>query len=103
MLICGYIIAVAKIFGIRFAQIPSTASKSLGAWESSHRTATMRMTDVPNVPDANDTIDQSATTPRPASRVRIACGSMTHPGKVRKNNEDHFLVARLAKSMQICQ
>ena len=28
---------------------------------------------------------------------------MTHPGKVRANNEDHFLVAKLAKSMRICQ
>ena len=37
------------------------------------------------------------------SRVAITCGSLTHPGKVRSNNEDHFLVARLAKSMHICQ
>jgi protein phosphatase len=37
------------------------------------------------------------------SRVRVTCGSLTHPGKVRSNNEDHFLVARLAKSMHICQ
>ena len=36
-------------------------------------------------------------------RVRVACGGATHPGKVRANNEDHFLVARLAKSMRICK
>jgi PPM family protein phosphatase len=41
--------------------------------------------------------------PSPSSRVRITCGALTHQGKVRTNNEDHFLVARLAKSMQICQ
>jgi protein phosphatase len=36
-------------------------------------------------------------------QVRIEFGAMTHPGKVRSNNEDHFLVARLCKSMQVCQ
>ena len=42
--------------------------------------------------------------PAPAPlKVEISCGALTHPGKVRQNNEDHFLVARLAKSMQICQ
>jgi serine/threonine protein phosphatase PrpC len=42
--------------------------------------------------------------PFPASlRVKIDCGALTHQGLVRTNNEDHFLVARLAKSMQICQ
>jgi protein phosphatase len=38
-----------------------------------------------------------------ASRVKIEYGALTHQGLVRTNNEDHFLVARLAKSMQICQ
>jgi len=36
-------------------------------------------------------------------KVEISCGALTHPGKVREKNEDHFLVARLAKSMQICR
>jgi PPM family protein phosphatase len=36
-------------------------------------------------------------------RVRIAFGAATHPGKVRANNEDHYLIARLAKSMQVCK
>jgi protein phosphatase len=35
--------------------------------------------------------------------VTITTGALTHTGNVRSNNEDHFLVARLAKSMQICQ
>ena len=35
-------------------------------------------------------------------RVRVELG-FEHPGKVRGNNEDHFLVARLAKSMQVCK
>jgi len=41
--------------------------------------------------------------PSSPPRVRIATGSVTHKGNVRSNNEDHYLVARLAKSMQICQ
>ena len=40
---------------------------------------------------------------RPAPRLTIETGAMTHPGKVRDNNEDHFLVARLAKSMHVFQ
>jgi serine/threonine protein phosphatase PrpC len=34
-------------------------------------------------------------------RVGVDFGAVTHPGKVRSNNEDHFLVAKLAKSMRI--
>jgi serine/threonine protein phosphatase PrpC len=36
-------------------------------------------------------------------RVRVDFDAVTHPGKVRANNEDHFLVAKLAKSMRICR
>ena len=39
--------------------------------------------------------------PRPTVRVEI--GATTHPGRVRPNNEDNYLVARLAKSMRICK
>jgi protein phosphatase len=35
-------------------------------------------------------------------RVRVEVAGRTDAGKVRSNNEDHFLVARLAKSMTIC-
>ncbi len=48
------------------------------------------------------TIEHIAPQPAPI-RVKVESGALTHPGKVRTNNEDHFLVARLAKSMQICQ
>jgi PPM family protein phosphatase len=47
-------------------------------------------------------IEHLAPTPS-TFRVTIDCGALTHQGLVRTNNEDHFLVARLAKSMQICQ
>ena len=43
-----------------------------------------------------------AIAPRPP-RVTVEVGAVTHPGKVRGNNEDHFLVAKLAKSMRICK
>jgi len=49
-----------------------------------------------------DTIDHVQSPPSPP-RVKVTCGALTHQGKVRNNNEDHFLVARLAKSMQICR
>jgi PPM family protein phosphatase len=39
--------------------------------------------------------------PQRLPRVAVTFSGLTHPGKVRDRNEDHFLVARLAKSMQI--
>ena len=36
-------------------------------------------------------------------RVAIKFGALTDPGKIRDNNEDHFLVARLCKSMRVCK
>jgi serine/threonine protein phosphatase PrpC len=39
---------------------------------------------------------------RPHPSVRVEIGSATHPGKVRVNNEDHFLVAKMGKSMRVC-
>lgn len=36
-------------------------------------------------------------------RVSIAFGGATHAGNVRQNNEDQFLIARLAKSMEVCR
>ena len=36
-------------------------------------------------------------------RVAIKFGALTDRGKVRVNNEDHFLVAKLCKSMRVCK
>src|SRR5580698_6550060 len=36
-------------------------------------------------------------------RVAIKFGALTDRGKVRGNNEDHFLIARLSKSMRVCK
>lgn len=38
-----------------------------------------------------------------ARRSVIRYGARTHRGKVRENNEDAFLVARMAKSMEVCK
>ncbi len=35
-------------------------------------------------------------------RVAVSFGALTDPGKVRGRNEDHYLIARLAKTMRIC-
>ena len=40
--------------------------------------------------------------PRRPPRVSVSFRGLTDPGKVRGRNEDHFLIARLAKTMEIC-
>jgi protein phosphatase len=51
-----------------------------------------------------DTIERPKNVGIPTSaRVELTFGAGTNPGKVRANNEDQFLVARLAKSMQVCK
>src|SRR5271166_4963067 len=40
---------------------------------------------------------------RDPPRVRIRFGALSDTGKIRVTNEDHFLVARLSKSMQVCK
>jgi serine/threonine protein phosphatase PrpC len=49
------------------------------------------------------TADYPIMTDSHPSRVAIHFGALTHPGKVRDTNEDHFLIARLAKTMQVCK
>jgi protein phosphatase len=40
--------------------------------------------------------------PRPLSeRVRVQFGALSHPGRVRTSNEDHFLVLRAGRSMEM--
>lgn len=52
-------------------------------------------------PADRSTDDYLPANPR-APRVRVEVGGLSHPGKVRDNNEDQFLVAKLAKSMRVC-
>jgi len=53
--------------------------------------------------EAQDTTGEHLAAAPGPTRVAIDFGAKTHPGKVRPNNEDQFLVARLAKSMQVCK
>ena len=36
-----------------------------------------------------------------SSGVQVDLGAVSHPGKVRPNNEDHFLITKLERSMQV--
>ena len=51
----------------------------------------------------DSTGEHQAIARRDPPRVVIRFGALTDTGKVRGNNEDHFLVARLSKSMQVCK
>jgi PPM family protein phosphatase len=51
----------------------------------------------------DSTGEHQAIADRDPRRVTIKFGGLTDTGKVRGNNEDHFLVARLSKSMQVCK
>jgi protein phosphatase len=42
----------------------------------------------------------ASTSPPAPAHVRVELGGLSHRGLVRPNNEDHFLVARLDRSMQ---
>ena len=49
--------------------------------------------------------DLDATLPHPPGRpprIEVEIAAKTDPGKARDNNEDQFLVAKLAKSMRVC-
>jgi len=52
---------------------------------------------------ADSTLDLESPSSERPPQVRFSFGARTDRGKVRENNEDHFLVARLAKSMQVCK
>jgi len=54
-------------------------------------------------PALDDTLDLPTRGEPFLPTVRMEFGAATHAGKVRSNNEDQFLVARLAKSMQVCK
>jgi serine/threonine protein phosphatase PrpC len=51
-------------------------------------------------------IDQSTgeyktKSPTPPREVSVVFGAATHPGRVRENNEDHYLIATLAKVLRV--
>lgn len=56
-----------------------------------------------SIPELDATGDYPVIADSHPSRVAIQFGALTHCGKVRGNNEDHFLIARLTKTMQVCK
>jgi PPM family protein phosphatase len=52
-------------------------------------------------PADESTVDMPSPAPTAPSSVRVEFGARTHVGKVRPNNEDHHLIARLSKSLQV--
>ena len=60
--------------------------------------------------DEIDTVEIPAQTdaleirrPVPSARVQVDVKGLSHPGKVRSNNEDHFLIARFDRTMQMLE
>jgi serine/threonine protein phosphatase PrpC len=42
--------------------------------------------------------------PEPApAKTRVTFGGLSHPGRVRDNNEDHFLIARIARTLDLVE
>ena len=37
----------------------------------------------------------------PTSSVKVRIGAVSHPGKVRPRNEDHYMVARVRRTLNI--
>jgi serine/threonine protein phosphatase PrpC len=61
------------------------------------------MSTMPINPVAEDPTADYPTMPKRRVRVHVAFGGGTHPGHVRERNEDQYLIAKLAKSMRICE
>jgi PPM family protein phosphatase len=57
----------------------------------------------PRLPIDEPTGDHQSIAGSRPPRVTIKFGASTDRGKVRDNNEDHFLVARLSKAMRVCK
>jgi protein phosphatase len=49
------------------------------------------------------TITPAPATPAEPTGARLEFGALTHVGKVRDNNEDHYLIARASKALEILQ
>lgn len=59
-------------------------------------------TDEPMTVEPDSTCEYP-TVPMSDRRIRVSFAGESHAGKVRLNNEDHYLIARLSKAMQVCK
>lgn len=59
------------------------------------------MTDRDNPPVVSGTADAASAAVTDAPPLRVDVGAATHQGRVRHNNEDHFLAARLGRSFDM--
>jgi serine/threonine protein phosphatase PrpC len=50
-----------------------------------------------------DTTDAGPSTREFSSRVELDLAGLSHPGRVRENNEDHFLISRMGRFLEIEQ
>lgn len=46
-------------------------------------------------------LQDEGTPTKPAPNVRVDFGAMSHPGRVRTNNEDHYLISRISRSLSV--
>ena len=71
------------------------------------RTTESPASDTMNFDELSDTAEYSppppgaaTQTPRPSTSVQINLAGQSHQGKVRPNNEDHFLIVRFGRFLQ---
>jgi protein phosphatase len=57
--------------------------------------------DTKAVSEEASTVDLPPLTPPWPETVRVEFGALSHPGRVRVNNEDHYLVSRMRKSLSV--
>lgn len=60
------------------------------------------MASISELSASDDPTADFTTIPQRRPRMHVETAGGTHPGWVRKRNEDQFLIAKLAKSMRIC-
>jgi protein phosphatase len=86
---------------------PSTASSHIMEDKSKsnpeHRMAKSEAPETARHPSEHTTILLPPVGLKRPVEARVEFGGMTHVGKVRPNNEDHYLIARLCKSVQVMQ
>ena len=58
------------------------------------------MASIPTVGPGDETTGEYVSPMLRPPRVSVECHGQTHPGKVRQNNEDHYLIARMSRTFR---